>query len=585
MNLMEILEENYPKSIEPEKPRYKAEQVGVFFHISKGVEETSKRTGNIIQKLTAKMTILTKNWYTFSNNFTIKIDTNTNEVSILASKVWFRIDDKYTPFTKSDPLNSITWKIKSNTFDYWKFIETGANNWYAGVASYDMGRGIKEQVPSIIGEILKNGSRYDRPLSDRSFVADISPIVHEIINPDEPINRFDPTDGIETYRLEYDPAQENKNLSGKELPQETTTSVISYPRGANGVYYARKIMSHVDVELLRTLRSADLYCRLEGIPGCGKTALVEASFGDELLTANGNGDYSPSSFIGEWTMNIDRTPENPGEFAWTDGILCRAMKEGRPLLIDEATLLPSSALDAIHSATDGRGYIDLDEFPGKPRIHAQDGFYVIMAYNPDTLHGRELPEAVRSRFNIVLDVKTDFASLDHFEIPKNGIRVASRMNNLHTANIERGGRGLWVPQMRELLGFKKLVDSGLGEDFAFNNWVGLCPEMFRDELTKIIKEVTHKNAKILSLGGLAYSNDEFDNSNDKVEATAPTEDELAFGSDKPASVTLDESVVFNDQEYGSLLDGLHLGREPKKMPLRNLNDFHSSKEELELTKS
>lgn len=502
MNLMDCLEEVYPKNIATEKPRYKAENVGVFLHVDKKSEEQSKRTGNTIQKFATKMTILTKNWYVFSYNFTIKIDTKTGAVSILAPKLWFRMGEEDFTMTKSSPLNSTAWRVMAKSYNYWKFFNAGADKWYSGSISYDMGRGIKEQTPAIIAELLANGTCHNRPLSKDGFVTEAKFIAEDIISQDEPSIVFDPAVGIETYKLDYNPAQESGQHDNSAPIEEP--SVITYPRGENGVYYARKIMNHIDVELLRTFRNADLYCRLEGEPGCGKTALVEAAFGSELLTANGNGDYSPSSFIGEWTMNINRTPENPGEFAWTDGILCRALKEGRPLLIDEATLLPSSALDAIHSATDGRGYIDLDDFPGKPRIYAKDGFYVIMAYNPNTLHGRELPEAIRSRFNIVLDVKTDFTSLDHFQIPTNAIRVASRMNNLHKANMDRGGRGIWVPQMRELLGFKKLVEQGLSEEFAFNNWVGLCPEIFREELAKIIKEVTHKNARILSLGGLAY---------------------------------------------------------------------------------
>lgn len=502
MNLIEELEKIYPANIEVLKPRYKAETVGVFFYLKDKTDETSKRNGNSIQKYTAQMTILTKNWYVFSFNFTIKIDTTANSVSVIGAKPWFRLTDADFVATKPQPLKSTAWRVQAKSYNYWDMRPN--SEWYSGAVSYDMGRSIKEQALVLVGELLKNRTSHEKPANEKEFVNIVQPFVEGIIAQDEPFVVFDPTVGIDTYRVDYEPIEESENTPS-DVSSETPkiSEVITYPRGANDVYYARRIMGHVDVELLRKFRESSLYCRLEGDPGCGKTALVEASFGEELLTANGNGDYSSASFIGEWTVNVDRSEENPQEFAWTDGILCRAMKEGRPLLIDEATLLPSSALDAIHSATDGRGYITLDEFPGKPRVDAKEGFYVIMAYNPQTLHGREIPEAIRSRFGIVLTVQTDFSSLNHFDIPQNMVRVASRMNNFHNENKDRGGRGYWVPQMRELLTFKKLVDTGLDEAFAFNNLVGLCPEIFREKFIKTIHDVTQLKSQNLSLGGLA----------------------------------------------------------------------------------
>lgn len=534
MSLISKLSGYNTKSATRPIPSYKLEEVGALLHCEEFKEETSKRNGHIIHKFKLRMAFVTKNWHVFSVNFTLKIDTVDEQFSILAPKVYSNQNAEDLT-TKPNPVNSTVWRTMYKSYQYWNFYKTGAGQWLSGKVSYDFGRGVKEQLPIIVAELLTLGKVNERPTSDRGFTQEIADLVTGVVSNDEPFIPFDPVTGIEIYALEYDPTDASNEEAKPAEPE-----LLSYPRGNGKNYYARTIMNHVDVELLRTFRNAGLYCRLEGLPGCGKTALAEASFGDQLLTANGNSSYDPNTFVGMWTPNLERTPENPGEYVWTDGVLCQAMKEGRPLFIDEATLLPASALDIIRSATDGRGYIDLVEYTNKPRIYAKEGFYVFMAYNPDPMTGNDLPDAIRSRFGITIDVKTDFTSLKHFDIPTNAVRVATRLNMLHTENVERGGRGIWVPQMRELLGFKQIVDSGLNEEFAFNNWVGLCPEIFRDNVLKAIKEVTRQNAKALSLGGLVELNgDSGDN----------TKDVLGVHGD----LLLDESYTFDSNSSEDLV--------------------------------
>lgn len=503
MNLIEKLTTIYPNNIPTLEPSYKAEKVGMLLHANKYEEVLNKRTGKNNHKFSVNVTIFTKDYFAFSSNFTIKIDESKidepdKSISTLAYKIFYNPNEKDFCQTEVDPVNKTLWRILGKSYSFWK-ISQGAGNWLSGVVSYDLGREFREQIPSLLKDLVIGGTNQICPSNKNDFIDSIEELAFGIFGENKKTVSFDPNLGISLYRVEY---ENTSSVVSDDNPKSSKPKIVTYPRGANDIYYARNIMGHIDVELLRKFREESLFCQLSGSPGCGKTSLVEAAFGDELLTANGNGDYSSASFIGEWTINVERNSGNPNEFAWTDGILCRAMKEGRPLLIDEATLLPSHALDAIHSATDGRGYIDLDEFPGKPRIHAKKGFYVIMAYNPHTLHGREIPEAIRSRFGVVLNVATDYNALDHFEIPSNMRRVAVRMNNVNQDSLNKSGRGVWVPQMRELLNFKKLVNSGLSEEFAFNNLVGLCPEMFREQFIQEIHAVTNIYSESLSLGGL-----------------------------------------------------------------------------------
>ncbi len=245
------------------------------------------------------------------------------------------------------------------------------------------------------------------------------------------------------------------------------------------VYYTRNIMGHLDVALLRKFRDTNQYVQLIGPPGAGKTSLAEAAFGKDLLTITGHGDMTVASIVGSYIPNRNKA-EGESDWLWVDGPLTKAMKEGKPLLIDEATLIPPSSLDIVLSATDGRRTINLDECHDAPPVVAQEGFYVIMSYNPETLMGNQLGYAIRSRFGVIINVETDFSSADKLDIPPMAIKLALRLDKKNQSLIASGGRGIWVPQMRELLQYKKIVDNKLGEEFAWNNLYAQCPDIHKD---------------------------------------------------------------------------------------------------------
>ena len=62
-----------------------------------------------------------------------------------------------------------------------------------------------------------------------------------------------------------------------------------------------------DVEALRKLRDAGVPALLYGPPGTGKTSLIEAAFGDDLITVAGDGDTTAADLVGEYTQNPDGT--------------------------------------------------------------------------------------------------------------------------------------------------------------------------------------------------------------------------------------------------------------------------------------
>src|SRR6185437_11496806 len=126
-------------------------------------------------------------------------------------------------------------------------------------------------------------------------------------------------------------------------------AVVSDPvtRPNGQLYHPRQLSGLPDVTALRKLRQAGVAALLYGPPGTGKTSVVEAAFPD-LVTVQGDGDTTVADLVGEYTQ----TPE--GRYVFVHGPLVRAMREGRALLLDDATLIPPSVLAVAYPAMDGR---------------------------------------------------------------------------------------------------------------------------------------------------------------------------------------------------------------------------------------
>ncbi|MFJ9381843.1 AAA family ATPase [Streptomyces sp. NPDC101455] len=248
-------------------------------------------------------------------------------------------------------------------------------------------------------------------------------------------------------------------------------------------YRPRDLGGHHDVALLRTMRTAGIFVRLHGKPGTGKTALAEAAFSRDLITLNGHGDMAVSHFVGSYL------PQSDGTFKWADGPLTRAMKEGRPLFVDEITRIPSEVLAILYAVIDGRGTLSLDDKPDEPTVTAKPGFYVLCGYNPEGMGVRQLDDALVSRFAIGVEVTTDMAAARAMGVPDKILKVASNLETKDAEDRAKGGPGVWVPQMRELLLALKIASTPAGERFAASVLVGQCP---RPEDLSTVSDVASK---------------------------------------------------------------------------------------------
>ena len=87
-------------------------------------------------------------------------------------------------------------------------------------------------------------------------------------------------------------------------------------------------------------------------------------------------------------------------FSFVEGILVRAMKEGKWLLVDEINLAPSEALEKLFAVLDSKkGTFSLTERGDTEALERHANFRLFAAMNPGTDAGKkELPPNLRSRF-------------------------------------------------------------------------------------------------------------------------------------------------------------------------------------------
>jgi nitric oxide reductase NorQ protein len=293
-----------------------------------------------------------------------------------------------------------------------------------------------------------------------------------------------------------DPTLEDEVRAEAEQPrvekQKRVRTEAEAIKRANGDLYYPRILSEdlTDVESLAICRERDIRILLYGFPGCGKTALCEAAYGEELVVVNGHSDTEVSDFVGTYV------PKPSGGYEWIDGPLVIAMREGRPLLIDDATLIAPGVIARVYPAMDGRRVIYLREHEGE-EIKAKEGFFIIAAHNPNA-PGAILSEALASRFAVHIHVESDLKMALRMGVNDMAVKVAAHLRKMRD---EGDGFG-WAPEMRELLDFSR-VEEAFGEFTAVQNLVSTAPAEAREEVIKVLR-TWQPGADALTLKGEAH---------------------------------------------------------------------------------
>lgn len=264
----------------------------------------------------------------------------------------------------------------------------------------------------------------------------------------------------------------------------TSESESVYTRPNGQEYHARLWGEHGDVAALRKAREvtakafdsgegSPMFVLAYGAPGCGKTALMEAAFGADLVTLMGTGDTEVGDLIGGYVQ----TPA--GGFEWVDGGLIDAAENGKVYFIDEIGLIDPKVLSLVYGLMDGRRELVVTANPERGVVKAHPNFYVVAATNPNA-PGVRLSEALLSRFTLQVEMTTDWNLARKLGVSTTMVTCAQNL-----AKKQASHEVSWSPQMRELLAFRDISDE-FGTQFAISNLLAASPEIDRPVVADVL---------------------------------------------------------------------------------------------------
>lgn len=297
---------------------------------------------------------------------------------------------------------------------------------------------------------------------------------------------------IDTALEKYSPLLARCNVEPEEAEATSVLADEDEVVRTNGErYFPRTIVvndkSFVDVAVLRSARDNKMPVLLYGDPGTGKTALVEAAFGEDLVTLQGSGETEVADFVGSWTQQPD------GTYLWVDGPLVKAADAGVPFLIDECAIIDPRSMAVVYSVMDGRNEIVVTANPERGTVKAKPGFYVIGACNPN-VPGAIMSDALLSRFSIHVEVSIDWQLVSQLGVKSKFVTIAK---NLHIK--AKSGELAAPPQVRELIACRE-IEKTFGIDFALANLVAQAREQDRETYTTVIQSVTGVAVQPLAVG-------------------------------------------------------------------------------------
>ncbi|KAJ0755641.1 putative von Willebrand factor, type A, AAA+ ATPase domain, midasin, midasin, AAA lid domain 7 [Helianthus annuus] len=154
---------------------------------------------------------------------------------------------------------------------------------------------------------------------------------------------------------------------------------------------------------LRVLRAMQLKkpVLLEGSPGVGKTSLILALgkfSGHSVVRINLSEQTDMMDLLGS---DLPVESDEGMQFAWSDGILLQALKNGSWVLLDELNLAPQSVLEGLNAILDHRAEVFIPEL-GRT-FKCPSSFRVFACQNPSNQGGgrKGLPKSFLNRFTKV----------------------------------------------------------------------------------------------------------------------------------------------------------------------------------------
>lgn len=176
---------------------------------------------------------------------------------------------------------------------------------------------------------------------------------------------------------------------------------------------------------IETLARMNVPCLLLGHAGIGKNQAVSevaCKLNKPIIKVNCSGDMRTSSLLGRMAPDAD------GKFAWEDGLITKAIKEGTWLVLDEINSLDPDILFSIHGLIDD-GYISIAN--NSEIVEAHPDFRLFATMNPISYFGVKTPnQALLDRFAVIemgFDDDIDEILIDRLDMQDN---VKKAMKNI-----------------------------------------------------------------------------------------------------------------------------------------------------------
>lgn len=328
-----------------------------------------------------------------------------------------------------------------------------------------------------------------------------------------------------------------------------SNSIVLFPRVGHGVYLDEVIPLEVEVEVEATKERIDLkefkkvelgkhdilgqdkiHEQLElaveldmpvlivGDTGSGKTTIVKSiadKQGREYIRFNLTGETTVDEFVGKYVLRNKET-------VWEDGILLKAMKSGKWLIVDEVNVALPEILFVLHSLLDDDRSVVVANHNGEVvKPHKNFRFFGTMNPVDEYAGTKDLNKAFKSRFGMILNMEYPKADVEAQIIQsKGGVAPETAMQVVDVAQkirkAKQDGEVFYTCSTRDLIQWASLVER-LGINDAFTVSILNKANGDSEKIIKLVQSVL-KDYEEAKKAGLELNVDKLIKASKQIEA-------------------------------------------------------------------